>query len=847
MAGTIKGMTIEIGGNTAPLEQALKSANKEINATQKELNQVNKLLKLDPTNVELLKQKQQLLGQQIGQTTTKLDALKQAQAKLDEEIKKGGNVNQEEYRKLGREIAVAESSLSKLKDEAKACHPELAKVQEALKKTAEVAGTIGKGVLDLTVNGVKALGTASIASAGAIFKLAQNAGALADDLNTLSATTGLSTQELQEFQYASDLIDVSVETLAGALKKTTTSMISAQSGTGASAEAFKKLGVSVTDAQGNLRDNNDVFQDAIKALGNVANETERDALAMQIFGKSATELNPLIEGGIDSLAEMATQANDLGLILSQEALDGANAFNDQLDILKANGRNTMQVIGTEIASELTPAMESLNQVTMSYIKQLTTAMKSKGIAGLAETAGSIIGDIASKIATELPKIAEVGVQIALNLVNAINENAETIGMAGAQLITVLVEGFYTMLPTLIETAVTMIGSFITTIGEKLPEIIPVITNGLIQTADAIVNNLDLIINAGLQLFLGLVQGLEKALPSLIAKLPEIIGKVATTLIENLPTIIEAVGQIVISVANTLGQSVDQLIPVVIQTILTLIDTIINNLPTIINTVVSVVTAIADALVDNIDLIIEGAVQLIVALAEGLVRALPKLVARLPEIIMAIVNGLIALASKMWDAATSLIASLGNSLANGVSGLLEGINAIWEYIKNGLTNAFKGVVDIGKNIVEGLWNGINDRVNWLGNKISNFCQNALQGIKDFFGIESPSKVMANQVGNYMAEGIGVGFGKTMPSVISQMQDKLAGVTDAFQSELTFGDIPQIQGNQVISENQYITRNYTNTIETIRQPQSVELVLDGTRVARTLIPALDSEYNRLGVKI
>lgn len=847
MAETIKGMTIEIGGNTAPLEQALKSANKEINATQKELNQVNKLLKLDPTNVELLKQKQQLLGQQIGQTTTKLDALKQAQAKLDEEMKKGGNVNQEEYRKLGREIAVAESSLSKLKNEAKACHPELAKVQEALKKTAEVAGTIGKGVLDLTVNGVKALGTASIASAGAIFKLAQNAGALADDLNTLSATTGLSTQELQEFQYASDLIDVSVETLAGALKKTTTSMISAQSGTGASAEAFKKLGVSVTDAQGNLRDNNDVFQDAIKALGNVANETERDALAMQIFGKSATELNPLIEGGIDSLAEMATQANDLGLILSQDALNGANAFNDQLDILKANGRSTMQVIGTEIASELTPAMESLNQVTMSYIKQLTTAMKSKGIAGLAETAGSIIGDIASKIATELPKIAEVGVQIALNLVNAINENAETIGTAGAQLITVLVEGFYTMLPTLIETAVTMIGSFITTIGEKLPEIIPVITNGLIQTADAIVNNLDLIINAGLQLFLGLVQGLEKALPSLIAKLPEIIGKVATTLIENLPTIIEAVGQIVISVANTLGQSVDQLIPVVIQTILTLIDTIINNLPTIINTVVSVVTAIADALVNNIDLIIEGAVQLIVALAEGLVSALPKLVARLPEIIMAIVNGLIALASKMWDVATSLIASLGNSLANGVSGLLEGINAIWEYIKNGLTNAFKGVVDIGKNIIEGLWKGINDRVDWLGKKISGFCENALQGIKDFFGIESPSKVMANQVGNYMAEGIGVGFGKTMPSVISQMQDKLAGVTDAFQSELTFGDIPQIQGNQVISENQYITRNYTNTIETIRQPQSVELVLDGTRVARTLIPALDSEYNRLGVKI
>lgn len=121
------------------------------------------------------------------------------------------------------------------------------------------------------------------------------------------------------------------------------------------------------------------------------------------------------------------------------------------------------------------------------------------------------------------------------------------------------------------------------------------------------------------------------------------------------------------------------------------------------------------------------------------------------------------------------------------------------------------------------------------------------IKSFFGIESPSRVMADEVGKFMAQGIGVGFGKTIPSVIDAMQQKLAGVTDAFQTELSFGDIPQIQGNQVISENQYVTKNYTNTIETIRQPQTVELVLDGTKVARTLIPSLDSEYNRIGVKI
>ena len=189
----------------------------------------------------------------------------------------------------------------------------------------------------------------------------------------------------------------------------------------------------------------------------------------------------------------------------------------------------------------------------------------------------------------------------------------------------------------------------------------------------------------------------------------------------------------------------------------------------------------------------------------------------------------------------------NGIVNSLSGLGEAINSLWEYIKQAILNAFKGVADLGKNMVEGLWNGIKNAKDWLINKIQSFCRDALGAIKAFFGIESPSRVMANEVGNFMAEGIGVGFGKTMPSVIQAMQDKLAGVTDAFQTTLNFGDIPEVQGNRIVSENSYVTKNYTNTIETVRQPQTVELVLDGTKLARTLIQPLDNEYNRLGVKI
>lgn len=847
MAGTIKGMTIEIGGNTAPLEKALKDTNKEINTTQKELNQVNKLLKLDPKNTELLKQKQQLLGQQIGQTTTKLDALKQAQKKLDDEMKKGGNVNQEEYRKLQREIASTEGNLKKLKDEAKNTHPQLAKVGEALKKAGEIAGGLAQKGFDLTVAGIKGMATSCTTAITAVGGLAIKAGQLADDLNTLASTTGLSTKQLQEFQYASDLIDVSVDTLAGALKKTTASMVSAQSGTGKSAEAFKQLGVSITKADGSLRNNNEVFQEAIKALGQVGNETERDALAMALFGKSATELNPLIEGGIDSLAKMSEQANELGLVLSQEALDGANAFNDQIDILKANGKATFQVIGTEIASQLTPAMENLNTEIMQVIKSLTGALSEGGLEGLFNELSKQFGNLLSKLTQSLPKIAQIGIDMIKNLVGAIKKNSAQIGQAGAELVATLIEGFFETLPDLIETAIIMVAQFIQTFAEKLPDLIPIIVEGLIGVADAIVDNLDLIIEAGVQLILGLVQGLEKALPTLIAKLPEILKKVTQTIIENLPMIIEAVGTIIVAIVDTIGQSASELVDPTLDCIFGVIDTIIDNLPTIIDTIIDVILKIVDALIENIGLIIDAGFRLIVGLAEGLIKAIPKLVERLPEIMIAIVNGLIALVGKLWEVVSPFFEALGNGLVTGVTALKDAIVSVWEWIKTAIVNQFTKAVEIGSNLVKGIWEGIKNAKDWLFNKISEWCGSILNGIKAFFGIESPSKVMANEVGNNMAEGIGIGFAKTMPSVIDAMQEKLAGVTSAFQTELSFADVPQIKGNEIISENQYITRNYTNTIETIRQPQAIELTLDGTKLARAMIPPLDSEYNRLGVKI
>lgn len=807
MAGSIKGMTVEIGGNTAPLEQALKDANREINTTQKELKEVNKLLKLDPTNTQLLAQKQTLLKQQVEQTTTKLDALRQAQKQLDDEMKKGGTVNQEEYRKLQREIISTEKSLKGLKEEQKQVNPQMQKFKEQitqwkneLQKASQVANVFATGL--------KAMAVASTATIVAMGKMALTAGATADDLNTLSKTTGLTTKELQEFKYASDLIDVDLNTLSGALKKTTTAMSNAKGGTGKSADAFKKLGVSIKNADGTLRNNNDVFKESIRALGNVANETERDALAMELFGKSATELNPLIKGGIDDLDKMSKKANELGLILSQDALDGANAFNDEIDILKANTKGIFNKIGTEIAKDLTPAMQKLNEATENTIKRLSTALDEGGLAGLMDELIAIFNEI------DWGEIATLFSEGLNNVIDAWNNFFAEVDwqQLGANIIEFiknidwasLINGVFSLIGNIIGAGIGILAGAFTTLkndisnwwNEKMTE-------------------------AGGDSGQAFLNGAE-----------EVIKTSGTTLYESL--------------AQPLAQGIADALN---------IDVDIPNFHKLTQNIGIWWEDLRYKWQNNILLPVETAlfdIQFkLKNFFDGIVTKWSTFWSWIGEI---------------WDGFIPWSISVGETIRNFVGGIFENVitffadvaTRIQEFFTVTLPEKWNNFMDwlkglpqklgsIGQRLVEGLFEGMKNATGWLKDKLHEWADGIIASLKGFLGIESPSKVMADEVGKYMAQGVGVGFNKTMPSVIDAMTAKLAEVTDAMQTELTFGDIPQVEGNRIITENQYITRNYSNTVETIRQPQTVELVLDGTKLARTIIQPLNNEYNRLGVKI
>ena len=332
---SIKGITIELDGDTTNLTKALEGVNKSLKDTQSQLKDVNKLLKMDPTNTERLRQKHELLGKAVQETKEKLEK----EQKAMEDLKKSGSTeeNQRQQDALQREIIETTKKLEDLEKEYRESEPALAAFAARSAEVAEKTAAVSK--------------VAAGAAAGLLAN-AYKAGQAADELNTLSKQTGLSVEELQRMQYASDLVDVSVDDMTGSLKKLTKQM-------GSGSKVFDQLGVSITDQNGNMRDATDVWYDSLQALSKIDNETERDVIAMELFGKSANDLAGIIDDGGEALRAYGDEAEDLGLVLSQDAVDAANEFNDAIDRLKARTSAAFFEAGAALADSLVPMLEKL--------------------------------------------------------------------------------------------------------------------------------------------------------------------------------------------------------------------------------------------------------------------------------------------------------------------------------------------------------------------------------------------------------------------------------------------------------------------------------------------------------
>lgn len=343
----IAGITIEIDGDTTQLTKALADVNKDLRDTQSSLRDVDKLLKLDPSNVELLKQKQDLLTRAINDTKSKLDTEKEALAQL----KNSDQTDEVKDRQaaLEREIIATEQSLKGLKSEMK----DFGSVsKQQLEATSKKFDDLSKKT--------KGLSTAAAGLGAALIGNAINSAKSADEINTLAKQYGVTTDEIQKMMYAEEFVDVDMESMLGSIQKVTKAM-------GSENSTLTKLNISTTNADGSMRNATDVWYEALEALSQIDNETERDQLSMELFGKSATDLAGIVDDGGESLKAFGQEAEDAGLILDGDALDSANEFNDGMTRLQKTASGAFLEAGAALAEALIPALEKLTQVVSQVL------------------------------------------------------------------------------------------------------------------------------------------------------------------------------------------------------------------------------------------------------------------------------------------------------------------------------------------------------------------------------------------------------------------------------------------------------------------------------------------------
>lgn len=394
------------------------------------------------------------------------------------------------------------------------------------------------------INGIKAIAGAVKEIADSVKEAFTSTVEWADELDTLSTQTGISTTELQKLEYMSGLIDTDVTTVTGSMTKLTKAMNSASSGTGASADAFKELGVNVTDSNGELRNSYDVFYEVIDALGKIENPTERDAKAMEIFGKSAKELNNMIEAGSDTLKAFGDEAVSTGYVLSEEAVGNIASISDSFDRIKNAGdsaiRNSIAPLAPAISEMATQAVPIIQEVSQAFAQLFSgdmtagdfTAMimeKINELLAWVEENIPLIMSVGSEIITSILNgiaegdIAGQAIELITTLIDSISENLPQLFEAGMNAIMSLIEGITSpsSIGSLVNSGINLIISLTRGLIEAIPQIIQAIPTIIQNLVVAVTENAPMLIVGGIELTLALIEGFISTIPDLITMLPEI--------------------------------------------------------------------------------------------------------------------------------------------------------------------------------------------------------------------------------------------------------------------------------------------------------------------------------------
>lgn len=541
-------------------------------------------------------------------------------------------------------------------------------------------------------------------------------------------------------------------------------ILSLSAPTDTAAKAMKSLGLEVFDAEGNMRPLNETFGDLNNALSTMT-QGEQTQVLNQIFNKvDLKSVNALLANANERFDELSGYIDD--------AAGAAQAMADtQLDNLSGDitlFQSAMEGAQIMLSDQLTPTLRNFVQFATDGIGDITKAFSEGGMEGGFAAIGEVLSNGIAMIADYIPEFVKAGRLLLENLVYGIIENApvlvqgfsdilndaigalpeffsnvgELISNAIQNIIPIISsavpligEGIKKALPELAKSAV----SIISTLASGLKDNIGTIVSTVVDVAQTIVETLTDpetltgILDAGLQILMSLGQGILDAIP---------------TLLESLPLVVDNIIQFFLSA-----------IPMIIDTGVQLLSSLVSNLPTIIQSVVSalptLINSIINGILSAIPLIIDAGVELLISLISNLPTIISTIVGAIPTIISAISEGILGNLDKIIMAGVQLFVSLIQNLPTIIVEIVKAVPQIIGGIVDAFGSLAGSIVDIGVNLLKGIWDGICSAADWLWGQIEGFFGGIVDGICDFLGIHSPSRVFA-EIGNNMALGVGEGW-------------------------------------------------------------------------------------------
>lgn len=502
---------------------------------------------------------------------------------------------------------------------------------------------------------------------------------------------------------------------AGTSLKTALANMSAP--TDKQAAAMKKLGLSLTDGEGNMKSMREVMVDMRSNFAGLS-EAEQTAAASTIFGKEAMSgMLAIINASEEDFNKLTNAIDNSSGAAAEMAAIRLDNLEGDITLLKSG----LEGLGIEIYQGINAPMREAAQTATEYVARMNAAFQEGGFSGMVEEIGSIVSDALLKIAEYAPDFIEMAATLIKSLIKGIADNSGKLADSAAQVAAVFINGIFEIIPQIILAGIDIVIQLAASISGQLPELINNGTQAVTNFISGIIERLPLIISTALTLVQTLVSSLGANAPQLIAAAIQLITSLITGIVQMLPSIVQMGIQLIMNLVQGILSNLPLLLQSAVQIITSLVNGIVQMLPMLIQSGIQLIISLIQGIIANLGNIVQAAVQIVITLAAGLIQAIPQLIAAIPQLVGAIID---AILNTNWiDVGIQIIKGL-------IDGIISTGASLWNAIKSLFTGGEVDLPDTSSQsaaVVNSYATGIESNSGVVAAATSNMSANAFSSL------------------------------------------------------------------------------------------------------------------------